>query len=323
MSGISAALLTMGEKTTERARASIVAQNHAPQEILTVRGVAPYHRAFNEAARRAQGKFLIAVDADMILDPNCFGELYRNAALHDHVAEVVGHLNDPILGRIQGIKLFRTKSLRTHPFPDSISSDADFARSLGSREEALVYALNFARDPRHTFGEHRPDYTPAYTFGRFFIQGVRHRYRKAMSSLRGLAQILARSSHPQAPTALIASCHGAFFEHTRDYRLPYENHPDFAVLHAFQTSGEASARTAAPPPPLLGEARTDYEAYLDYGHRLVVGADFPSFWTKAHELAQSDAPQSWIALLALCHSIFVSGDATRSEREVDLDPLLP
>jgi L-rhamnose mutarotase len=73
----------------------------------------------------------------------------------------------------------------------------------------------------------------------------------------------------------------------------------------------------------LGEARIDYEAYLDYGHRLVAGADYPSFRAKVNELAQSDATQSWIALLALCHSIFVSGDAARRGKRVDLDPLVP
>src|SRR5688500_11923456 len=104
MSDVTALVLSIGEDTTERAIASVQRQTLAVAETIIVRGISPFHRAFNHGARRIRTPFFMQVDADMILDETCVADLRR--AMVDGVGMVVGHLCDPMLGRIVGIKLF-------------------------------------------------------------------------------------------------------------------------------------------------------------------------------------------------------------------------
>ena len=230
MSDVSAALITVGEPITARARASIEAQELAACEIITVEGVSPFYRAVNEAARRVSAPYFIQVDADMILDPGCFGVL--RGAVGPTTGIVVGELRDPMRGHIVGVKLFRTECFEASKFSDSISMDTDFVASIRRRGWKTTY---FGRAPGAyhasvTLGEHRPDYTASYTYRKHILEGGRLRYRGAQAGLRWWLGNLELSNHESARIALIALAHGFFRSGDRDGLVPMDDRVDAKPL---------------------------------------------------------------------------------------------
>src|SRR6267143_324962 len=210
---VTAVVLSIGEPTTARAIESVKRQTVALKEIVLIEGIAPFHRALNEGVGRVTTPLFVQVDADMILDPDCVESLA--ACLADNVAVVVGQLRDPLYGRVEGIKLFRTESVRRYPFRDSISPDTDFVREIGQQGWAVIYALRYPEGERaqwHTLGEHDPGYAPRYTYTKHVVKGRRLRYREDGTAVRDHLQVLHASTHPASLIAEIALAHGLFLD---------------------------------------------------------------------------------------------------------------
>lgn len=306
MSDLSAVLLTMGEATAARALTSVKRQTSLPCETIVVEGVAPYSRAVNSAASRVSSEFMVLVDADMILDENCFSDLRAGAA--DRVGIVTGDLRDPILGRIQGIKLLRTRCVRERGYPDSPSPDADFQKTLAERSWFGVQAIRQGGRFPHTFGEHRPDYSPGYAFGRFYIQGVRERYRRTGFNLRETMPRLAGSDHPCSVVALLGLAHGAFSETDRDTRQPYTQNPDFGILRNLQEASSEAKGVALTLPPLEADLRSSFRRFLNHGALLREAGAYTTLAVQLRALAGCTDLASWIAALALGHGVFLKED---------------
>lgn len=211
MSDVAAVLLTLDEPFRQRARESIAAQTLQVSDVILVDDVTPFHRALNQGARRVTTPFFVQVDADMILDPHCVETL--RAAVRDDTGIVVGELRDPLVERVVGVKLFRTACVQQVAFSDSISPDTDFGAALARAGWKTVYVGRPAPGTGGavaTLGEHRPDYTPAYTFRKHLLEGSRYWHRGAVHGMRARYASLAASSHPLAPLAQLAMGHGLF-----------------------------------------------------------------------------------------------------------------
>lgn len=186
MSDMAAVVLSIGEPFTARAIASVQAQSEPVHEIVVIENVAPFHRALNEGARRVTAPFFVQVDSDMILDRDCTARL--RALMRADTGIVVAELRDRLMGQVVGIKAFRTALFRQRGMPDSISPDTDFVDAIaraGWRTEYLGDDGRTGDDPppRPTVGEHRPEYSPAYTYRKFFLEGRRCCYRGARNAL--------------------------------------------------------------------------------------------------------------------------------------------
>ena len=303
MSDVSAVLLTMGESTAERALASVTRQTALPCETIVVEGVAPYSRAVNSAVSRVSSEFTILVDSDMILDENCFSDL--RAGVADRVGIVTGNLRDPILGRIQGIKLLRTRCVRERGYPDSLSPDVDFQKGLAERSWLGVHAIRHGGRFPHTFGEHRPDYTPSYAFGRFYVQGVRERYRRTGFNLRETMPRLAASEHPCRVVALLGLARGTFALADLDTRRPYTENPDFEILRELQEARGDAKGEVLTLPPLDSDLRSIFRTFLNHGALLREAGTYTALAEQLTELAACTELASWIAALALGHGVFL------------------
>ncbi len=237
MNDVSAVVLTIGESFLPRALASIACQTLPPQDVLVIENVSPFFRAMNEAARQVKTPFFVQVDADMILDPTCVEAL--RAEVREDTGIAVGELRDPLLGQVVGVKLFRTECFRQTAFRDSITPDTDFGAEIGRRGWKTLYVGVVDGEtgalPR-TFGEHRPDYTPPYTYRKHIVEGRRLRYRGARWGLRWRFGRLEESRHPLAGLAQIALAHGVFLPTERDQLTPWVDAPEAARLVALLES---------------------------------------------------------------------------------------
>jgi hypothetical protein len=99
-----------------------------------------------------------------------------------------------------------------------VSPDTDFSQDILTRGWKSVRALRFEgpKERWHTFGEHAPNYTPAYTYSKYLVEGRRYRYRRAFGEFKGHFEKLERSSHEAAPLAQLAMAHGVFLEEDHD-----------------------------------------------------------------------------------------------------------
>ncbi|HXJ84916.1 MAG TPA: glycosyltransferase family A protein [Candidatus Methylomirabilis sp.] len=303
---VSAVVLSLGEPSTVRALESVRRQTLPVADIALVQHVNPFHRALNQGAARVTSPFFVQVDADMVLDPHCVEQLA--ACLTDTAGIVTGHLRDPLYGRIEAVKLFRTACVEGHPFRDSLSPDTDFAAEIAREGWCDIYALRY-QGPRgpawHTFGDHAPEYTPLYTYAKHVVEGRRWRYRQNAAGMQDQLARLHQSAHEVALIALIALAHGVFLDRDGDllgrYREDASFHRLMAFLGACQDEGEAAARS----PTVVGLLpKNAFRRHYQLGIRLGREANLGRFQRTLRWLGGNVHPWSFLAQLGLCHGLF-------------------
>ncbi len=325
---VTAVVLSIGEDYTERAIASVRRQTLPVVETIVVRGLSPFYRAINHGAARVQTRFFIQVDADMILDDACIADL--RGCMSDRVGVVLGQLRDPLRGRVVGVKLFRTRCFDRVQFRDTVCQDNDFSDEILQHEGwRSAYALSYAgAQPAvwHSFGDHRPDYTPHYTFCKFRVEGARAGHRKGQAKFRSLFQQLRSGTDGIAVIAVIATAHGLFVSENRDLLVPYTRDEEFEFLERFLQS--AAGHSASGPVPddlavknLVEGFKRSYKRGVDFRHQQEAAA----FIAALRRLHQQDSTAAAVALVGLCHGLFCAEyrDAEVEEAFALLMQLLP
>jgi hypothetical protein len=216
-SDVTAIVLTTGERTTARALESVRRQTLQPAETIVVRDVRPFHRALYTGVSRVETPFFVQVDSDMVLDETCLERL--RSAMASEVGIAVGQLRDPLLGTIAGVKIFRRACFDLAPFRDSVSTDVDFYWEIADHGWLTLHLLSYAVGSgraMHTFGDHRPDFTPAYTYATYYLLGCRYFRRRELESFLWRLGRLRGSRHAMATVARFALCSGLFSDERRD-----------------------------------------------------------------------------------------------------------
>jgi hypothetical protein len=225
---VSAVVLSVGEPYLGRALESLRAQTAPLRDIIVVEDVSPFHRAMNEGARKVRTPFFVQVDADMVLDTDCV-EVLRSG-VRDDTGLVIAELRDALLGRVFGVKLFRAACFQAAAMPDSIDQDVEFGKMLRRQGWKRVHMKRRSRDGEAaTLGEHRPDYTAAYTYRKFLVDGARLRHRGREGGAREVMYSrfasLEATSHPMATIAQVALAHGFFLPWSADELKPPKAEP--------------------------------------------------------------------------------------------------
>jgi glycosyltransferase involved in cell wall biosynthesis len=315
---VSAVVLTVGEPTTAEAIESLHRQTLPLRDIIVVRDVTPFHKALNAGAAQVKTRFFVQVDADMSLDSHCIAAL--RSGVHRRAGIVVARLRDALTQEVIGIKLFRTACFAGTAFRDSISPDTDFVSETERRGWRTVFIGEpAASDPDRwaTFGEHRPNYTPRYTFQKHVLEGMRYRYRRTVPGLRWRLARLERSPHPAALIAQIGLAHGLLQEGDEDRLGAGHSVEHFAGVERFlQQSGATGPRVVSAPGtevPIEEQFRILYRL----GIELRAADDRPTFARLMQELDDGDrAGTGWIGKVALCRGLLgQSADAAAIEAD--------
>jgi hypothetical protein len=316
---VTAVLLTIGEPTLERARASVLRQTHAVSDIVVVDNVRPFHRAVNYGAARVKTPFFIQVDSDMVLDDDCVENLVGR--FDDHVGSVLCHLRDPLYGRVEAIKMYRTQCFASGGLPDSISPDTDFHDRMRQQGWVTIYSLRYHdRDRRawHTFGDHLPEYTQFFGYSRHALDGRRWHYRGNAAALRHHLEKLYASGHPAALISMVGLAHGLFLPGRTDLLSKYEADADFERIEALLARAPVGRRRPMLPalllPPL--SVKATFRRCYRRGIRLAregCRSDLEAELARIHSTVH---PWSWLMQVGLCQGLFVDRfDRDRFERD--------
>lgn len=303
--GITAVVLTTGEATTAEAVESLRRQSSPLEDIQMVENVRPFHHAMNAAVTRVRTPWMLQVDADMILDPDAVSRLREAAGRR--VGMVVARLRDAMMDQVVGIKLYRTSCLRRHAHRDSVSTETDLMEDI---ERDGWEIRHIGRDPTspderwNPVGDHRPDYTPAYTYRKHLMEGSKYRHRGTLGGFRWRLDQLSASAHPCALLAWMGIARGLFLESDRDLHGRHVDTSDFDHVFAFMES--PGGRGAGDPPPLPTD-RAPWHEWFAYGHRLgrELGAagDARSFEAFLRRPWAPGDPL-WVAKVGLCRGLF-------------------
>lgn len=321
MSDITAVVLTIGEETTKRAIDSVKKQTLPPEEIIIIKNITPFHKALKLGASKVKTEFFVQVDSDVILDEDCFEELRRS--MMKNVGIVTGHLRDPLIGRVCCIKMYRRGCFEFVQFRDSISPDTDFRKDILKYGWSAAHALRFvgkSKELWHTFGEHKPYYTPRYTFSKYLLEGRRYRYRKDLGGLLWHLGKLKNISHSVSLIAQIAIAHGIFTEEEKDLLDPYSKNEDSDFLERFLISaGTYNVNKLEVLPLFIFNPKKAFKKYYKLGIKLRKENAFPAFKYCMDILNESRDVFTWIAKVGLCHGLFsedYSEDKTRREYDM-------
>jgi hypothetical protein len=313
-SDVTAVVLTLGEETTESALASVHRQSAPPADVVVLEGVKPIYEAVNVAASRASATpFFVQVDADMILDSDCFAAL--RAAVRPEVGIVTGALRDPLAGTINGVKLFRRECFEATRCKNVPAWESDFYMELVEHGWVTVNVL--AQPERfervgHTFGEHRPEYTPAYTYSTYYLLG-----RKYSLRVNGAARIRWRLDRLRAcpdPVALIARAafgHGIFSGLAHDMEKRALVADDELLEGIVQANG---AVRPLPPELIDGAPERVSDAFYALGRALRIEHGYATLRSWMQALASAPPDVSWVAEASLHHG-FLAVTAGSGESE--------
>ena len=310
MSDVTAIVLTIGEETTDRAIESLRRQSLLPREIIVIENVSPFHIALNQGVSKVKTDFFIQVDADMILDENCLEDLRE--CMTEGVGITMGQLRDPLMGIEAGIKMFRTKCLEEVQFKNSISPDTDFYNDIRNNGWQVMYALNLkyrgaSNDLWLTFGEHKPEYTPVFTYQRYRLLGRRYRYRRDLITLKRRFRNLQKSNYGVSVIAQIAMAHGTFSDDEIDLLMPslYTCNEDFTFLEKFLESEKQYKINKAEIISLFSPKPEEiFRNFYKLGINLRTH-NSSSALKYSMEILDIDRHHfGWIAKVGLCHGIF-------------------
>jgi asparagine synthase (glutamine-hydrolysing) len=303
---ISVVVLTTGEPTTQAAIDSLHRQTAPLADIIVVRDVVPFHKAINAGVVQVKTPFFVQLDADMVLDDRCIAALRKG--MRRDVGVVVGHLRDPLIGRVVGIKLFRTACFQNGMFKDSISPDTDFVAEIARAGWKTVYiGRQKTTDPEQwaTYGEHRPDYSLSYTYRKYLIEGCRYRYRQTPGTIRWHFAQLEASHHPSALAAQIGLAHGIFLEQITDLQGTSTIAQDVAEFARF-LSGVATDERESDVDNRGRDmsARECFQTYYRLGVELRHAEDFQSFHRFLRRLQNTGHDKvALISKIALCQGL--------------------
>jgi glycosyltransferase involved in cell wall biosynthesis len=327
-SDVAALVLSVGEALDD-AIAHVDRQTYAVREIVEVRNIVPMHRALNASVSQVDAPFFIQVDSDMRLDRHCVESL--RAAMDADVGVAVGYLRDALMKTVVGIKLFRTECFSLLQFRDTISPDTDFIDEIAVAGWRTVYVGNArGREDPVTLGEHRPDYTPAYTYIKYLMEGKRYRYRGQPSGLLWHLRELERSPHPSALVAQVGLCRGIFQPISGDELGLARGTGEFILLRDFLDRATPHERSTPADALAPAEGPDLFQNFFQLGAAFFSGSDAVGFAHCMAALGAHDgAKPALLAKIALCQGLLsqtsagLAADYTRLSAFINDPDLLP
>jgi GT2 family glycosyltransferase/glycosyltransferase involved in cell wall biosynthesis/2-polyprenyl-3-methyl-5-hydroxy-6-metoxy-1,4-benzoquinol methylase/tetratricopeptide (TPR) repeat protein len=155
-------LLTVGDPAFQACKDSVERQTGTTFKVETIQNVCPFNAAAQEMITRCTTPYFIQVDEDMVLHPDAVSRMEQQMA---HAPSEVGmicfHLYDEDREcPIQGVKIYRTESMKQVSFLDLKASEMNLLDQMG--EQGIRWILH-----PDVLGRHGTQYTPDTIYRRY------------------------------------------------------------------------------------------------------------------------------------------------------------
>ncbi len=231
---VSAILLSVGEATTQKALAALQHQSVTLSNISLVSHKYPFGAALNYGISKVETPYFIQCDADMVLDPDCVELLLRSC--NEQAGMCYGYLMDPLLGPINGIKLYRTDACKKILHKNHFDNEVIFVQELQKSGWNIVN-INPAADT--TLGIHSEDLQDSeHLFERFKRTGIKIQHRKNWWDLAHRITMLSISDKASASIARDGIVCGLFADSVSFDLLDGARRPP--SIHSYSSSNQFS-----------------------------------------------------------------------------------
>lgn len=155
-------LLTVGDPAFQACKRSVEEQTGASFNVETIQDVCPFNAAAQEMIARCTTPYFIQVDEDMVLHPDAVSRMEQQMAQAPaDVGMICFHLYDEDREcPIQGVKIYRTESMKRVSFLDLKASEMNLLDQMG--EQGIRWILH-----PDVLGRHGTQYTPDTIYRRY------------------------------------------------------------------------------------------------------------------------------------------------------------
>lgn len=155
-------LLTVGDPAFQACKDSVERQTGTTFKVETIQNICPFNTAAQEMITRCTTPYFIQVDEDMVFHPDAVSRMEQEMA---HAPSEVGmicfHLYDEDREcPIQGVKIYRTESMKQVSFLDLKASEMNLLDQMG--EQGIRWILH-----PDVLGRHGTQYTPETIYRRY------------------------------------------------------------------------------------------------------------------------------------------------------------
>jgi len=167
---------------------SVQFQSFPPVKIEIIRNVMPVCDARRDGLALVSTEYVVFVDDDMILDADCFKRLHELMLQNQCAGDVALPLDDPLVGKLMGVHMYRTHALRKIGFGHE--RELDELRWISRKMIEQGYSvLDEAGAP--PAGIHHPVYLPHEAYWKYVVRAHKSRlysdgypkYREAITHL--------------------------------------------------------------------------------------------------------------------------------------------
>ena len=214
-------IMHCNERVVSLCKSALKRQTLQPARIFEVQNISPLSAAYNEYYRLMKLKYVVKLDADVLLYPNALEKLYKAFSVMDHKEHycMIGFVKDVIAGRSSGVRItHNSPQLRVISLPDKIACD---------RLEKWVMREMYGRHCAHIEDEialHLSNWNGIDSIVRTFFNTGQKSTTLGDRKLKLLKQICmswVETGDVEALIAMVAFCNGLFHRRFKEKNANY------------------------------------------------------------------------------------------------------
>lgn len=106
-------ILTCEQSTTFiKTLSNLHKQEYKPQKVIIIKNVFPVSKAVSQLINKVKTEFVIVLDDDITFKQPDALNIFVSQINHSNMNEVLFMLEDPIFGKIKGIRIYRTQAIK-------------------------------------------------------------------------------------------------------------------------------------------------------------------------------------------------------------------
>jgi len=163
ISNLTIGILTFDQSTTyQKTISNLKKQKSQPEDIIIIKNIFPVSKAIFELVNKTKTEFVIILDDDMTFIDDDSLPIFVKEITNRNLDEIVFMLNDPIFGKIIGVRIYRTEKIKY--IIDNLIISKDWDVDIHSELQKINRTLVID----HIIGNHHEEWTNLDLYWKMF-----------------------------------------------------------------------------------------------------------------------------------------------------------